>query len=353
MVNKKKILFFLQSGVGGAERVTVTIAKLLDLNKYDLTLALLTRTNGEHQIRKFIPDSFKVIEIQNKGGFSLYVNLVNCIRKNRPDIVFSSMMFVNTKILAASFLFPHIRFIVRNNNYLYTLSFSQKLLLKISYRFADMIVAQTDEMRDELINVGLSSKKIITLQNPVDTDYINEKAKEKSPFVDSFGHVFVASGRFHPVKGFDVLVEAFYKVLQSEPNAKLYIIGKNNDNCLLYYKSILTRIYELGIENSICCVGFQDNPYKYVRNADCFVLSSRNEGLPNVLIEALYLETPVAATSCIPIIERIVDEGSNGYTANVEDPDSLSLAMINAAKLGRVKSSYKSASNIDFQKLFE
>lgn len=63
------------------------------------------------------------------------------------------------------------------------------------------------------------------------------------------------------------------------------------------------------MSDCVFCVGFKNNPYVYMKHADCFVLSSRNEGLPNVMIEALYLGTPVAAYKCIPVIERIVDEG--------------------------------------------
>ena len=109
----------------------------------------------------------------------------------------------------------------------------------------------------------------------------------------------------------------------------------------------------LQLTDKVHCVGFKDNPYIYVKHADCFVLSSRNEGLPNVLIEALYLGTPSAATTCIPIIERIIENGETGYLAESENPESLAKAMINASALGRIKSTYKSATINDFTNLFE
>ena len=82
-------------------------------------------------------------------------------------------------------------------------------------------------------------------------------------------------------------------------------------------------------------------------------MSSRNEGLPNVLIESLYLGTPVAATKCIPVISRIVEDGVNGFVAEPENAESLALAMLNAVCLGRVSSSYQSADENEFAKLFE
>ena len=90
-----------------------------------------------------------------------------------------------------------------------------------------------------------------------------------------------------------------------------------------------------------------------MKNADCFVLSSRNEGLPNVLIEALYIGTPSAACTCIPVIERIVENGKTGYLANSEDFDGLAEAMLNAACLGQIKSTYQSSSIEQVLKYFD
>lgn len=351
-MKRTKVLFLLQSGVAGAERVTVTIAKFLDKTKYDLTFALLTRPNDGQPIRNFIPSDSKIISIENKGGMSLLFRLIKCVKQENPQIVFSSMMFINTKVLAASFLFPKIKFIVRNNNYLYTLSKSQKAILNFTYRLADKVIAQTEEMRDELISLGLKQDRVITLHNHIDTDCIDSKQNEDSPFNVQGSKIYVASGRFHEVKGFDVLIDAFNILLRDEPNSLLYIIGKNCDNCKGYYDTIVKKIKELKIEEKVNCVGFQDNPYKYVKNADCFVLSSRNEGLPNVLIESLYMGTPVASTTCIPIIERIVEEGKTGYLADVNDAMSLSDAMKKSSKLGRIVSTYKSADKDSFVKIF-
>ena len=89
-----------------------------------------------------------------------------------------------------------------------------------------------------------------------------------------------------------------------------------------------------------------------MKNADCFVLSSRNEGLPNVLIEALYLGTPAAATICIPAVTRIVEVGKTGYLARPEDVNSLAEAMLNAVQLGRIQSDYPMDTMIEFNKLF-
>ena len=350
---KKKVLFFLQSGVGGAERVTVTIAKYLDTAKFDVKFCIVDRPLGDTTIDAFISAKYEKVRISNVKGFKLLYALYVVLRRERPDVVFSSIMHTNTKLLALSRLFPKVKFIVRNNNYIYTLTKMQKFVLKCTYRMADVVIAQTDEMKDELIRVmNVSERKIKVLQNPVDVDTIDSMVVQSSPYEKNGKIKYVASGRFVPAKGFDILIRAFALVHAKRADSELFIVGNTDGVCAEYFEFVKKLIRQFSLEDSVYCLGFQKNPYVYIKNANCFVLSSRNEGLPNVLIEALYLGTPVAATKCIPVISRIVDEGKNGFLAETENEESLCAAMLNAAELGRVDNNYQSAHCEEFQNLF-
>lgn len=353
---KKKVIFFLQSGVGGSERVTVTIGKLLDVNKYEIVFCKVAKgaLAEKNSIDYFIPKSSRTINIVAKNGADMVLSLADVLRKENPDIVFSSIFSINTKLLLISRFFKKTRFIIRCNNYLYTLSKIQQVLLKLTYKYADAIIAQTEEMKSELVNnVKLPDDKVFVMYNPIDVTTIEKAILEESPF-DSYRDKikFVASGRIHPVKGFDILIEAFAKVKKEISNAELFILG-HYDEQSEFYKKLQIIIQNNGVSQSVHFEDFQTNPYKFVKNADCFVLSSRNEGLPNVLVEALYLGTPVAATTCIPVIYRIVSEGVNGFLAENENHIQLADAMMKAIKLGRVNSAYQGSSNEAFQKLFE
>ena len=81
-------------------------------------------------------------------------------------------------------------------------------------------------------------------------------------------------------------------------------------------------------------------------------MSSRNEGLPNVMIEALYLGTHVAAFMCIRVIERIVSEGRTGYLASKENVEELAATMEKAVTLGRIETTYNANSEEKFRKIF-
>lgn len=352
MSDKKKALFFVQSKVGGAERMTVLIGKSLDRNKFDMTFCLVDC--GSTAIKKFIPEYYKVMLIPKGDGFKLTCAMMQVIRKIKPDVVFSSVIYLNTKLLAVSWMFPRCKFIIRNNNYLYTLTKVQKVIVRLTYWMADYVIAQTQEMADELImQIKLQHEKVKVLQNPIDTESIQNKLAAGNPYDNDKTIKYVAIGRFVPAKGFDILVKAFGQIVLRQPNAVLYIVGDKDGTLAEYYARIAQLIEERGLSDKIHCIGFRDNPYIYMKYADCFVLSSRNEGLPNVLIEALYIGTPTAATTCIPVINRIVQEGKNGYLAKPEDADSLAKAMFNASQLGRIKSIYNPATIRQFVQLFE
>lgn len=355
MVSKKrKIIVFAQSNVGGAERMAVTVTKSLNIDDFQLKYFLVgMEKHSEHPLKCFIPNHWEVHTINQCGSLLLLSWMAWTIIKERPDVVFSSTLYINNKLLLISKLFPLAKFYVRCENYLYTYNAHQKSLIAKLYPRASCIIAQTEEMKQELVDqMHIQEEKIVVFHNPIDVQTIDKKISgSENPFPD-INHVnYVASGRFVYQKGFDMLVKAFAKVRTHQPNAELYIVGKNDGNCSECYDQVLKESESLGISTHVHFVGFQNNPYKYVKYADCFVLSSRWEGLPNVLIESLYLGTPVAAFKCIPIIERIVNDKYDGYLAEKDNLDSLSEAMINASKLGRVVSTYKSARIEDFHQL--
>lgn len=306
-------------------------------------------------MKQFIPDDLSVHCIGSCSSILLILKFFFILAKEKPDVVFASVLNINNKLLVLRKLFRHVKFVIRCDNYLYTYNDKQRRIILKTYPNADIIIAQTEEMKQELIDeMHISEDKVVVLQNPVDTETINKKIQTgKIPYSDDGKVRYVASGRFAYQKGFDLLVEAFAIVKKQQPEAELYIVGRNDGGFEDYYNEVKQLIEKHGLQDSVKCVGFQNNPYVYIKYADCFVLSSRWEGLPNVMIESLYLGTPVAAFKCIPVIGRIVTDGADGYLAEKENVESLAKAMMKASELGRVISAYKSASMDDFHHVLE
>lgn len=352
-MKKKKVIIFVQDGVGGAERMSVLIGKNLNSEIYDVCFYLVKRQVNS-SISDFIPQGMRIKRIHNKNPFQLMWTMVTTILKEKPYAVFSSVINLNNKFLPFRWLYPKVKVIIRCDNYLYTYTKLQQKIIGKLYPKADKIIAQTKEMKEELVEqLGIDEKKVIVLQNPIDKQTINKKiAKCGSPYTNKDKKHFVAVGRFNQQKGFDMLIDAFIKVHSKRDDVDIYIVGDYTLGDGKIYQEIMQKAKENGIGDFVYCVGYKDNPYVYIKYADCFVLSSRWEGLPNVLIESLYLGTPAAAFKCIPVIERIIDNGVTGFCAEKENVSSLADAMIRTLDLGKVKSSYKSNTIDDFTKLF-
>ena len=354
MNSKKKVIAFVQDGVGGAERMTVLIGKSLDPNEFEVGFCLIERA-VKSSIVDFIPQKIRTIKISNNGTFSLILKMAGVLAKEKPDFVFSSVFNLSNKLLLLKWVLPNAKFIIRCDNYMYTYSNMQRGVLKKTYPKADIIIAQTEEMGAELIEQArVKPEKVKVLHNPIDKALIDSKLKgATNPYPVNGKRHFVAVGRFNPQKGFDLLIEAFIKVVKERRDVDLHIVGDTSISGGKVAEAVRKRAIDEGINEMVHFYGYQDNPFPYLKYADCFVLSSRWEGLPNVLIEALYLGTPVAAFKCIPIIERIVNDGVDGKLAEKEDVESLSKAMVNAIKLGRITTKYSSAKLEDFINLFK
>lgn len=354
MTNKrKKILFFLPSSTGGAERMTVTIAKMLDLEQYEVKFVIVHPTLGT--IIDFIPKIYEIIHIPIHNIWcATTIRMMTVIMEEKPDIVFCSLLYLNARLIVAAKLCG-VKVIVRNNiDISRTTSKQSKFLVRATYKWADKIVAQQEEMRDEIIRIiGVPTNKVITLHNPIDIESIQLKVNAPSPYIDADNQLkYVCVGRFSQEKGQDILVKAFATVHKKNNNAHLYFIGKYDWNNK-FDREIRKYVEDNDLSDCIHFVGFDNNPYRWIKNADVYVMPSRLEGLPNSLIEAMLLGKPVVATHCIPVISRIVNNGYNGYVIPPDNICEMSKAMPKASLLKNFKMTYKSATKEEFINLFK
>ncbi|UEX78243.1 glycosyltransferase [Spiribacter halobius] len=162
------------------------------------------------------------------------------------------------------------------------------------------------------------------IRNPVITDALLEATSRppRHPWLrQKAGPVIVAVGRLASVKDFPTLLEAF-AMLPREMGARLIILGEGR--CRQRLES-LTR--SLGLEDTVSMPGFTADPYPEVAASDALIVSSRREGSPNALIEAMALGVPVAATDCPSGPAEILDQGRWGPLVPVGDPHALHLAI--------------------------
>jgi glycosyltransferase involved in cell wall biosynthesis len=171
---------------------------------------------------------------------------------------------------------------------------------------------------------------MVRIYNPVDSDRIRSIATNAAnPFVDPGPHL-VASGRLEHAKGFDLLIDAMLEVRKHIPQAKLTILGSGT-----LEKELRDQCAALGLTATVKFAGFHSNPYPYYLNADLFVLSSRYEGLPNVILEAMALNTQLVATDCPGGVREVVKGWPNCRLARAGDSASLADAIVASLRDGR------------------
>jgi glycosyltransferase involved in cell wall biosynthesis len=317
-MKKISVIFILPDlETGGAERIVTTIANHLSRDRFEPKILLLRKQGG---YLSFLKKDVEIIDINTERIRHSLKPILGEIYRRKPDIVFSGFGEVNAYLALFIKLFPRTKFIARETNVV-TQHVTRKEI-KFFYNFYNnyqKIIAQSDDMMHDLVdNFNIKKKKIVKINNPVDFDFINEKLAVSSK-PESFKYNYknvVAIGNLSARKGFDNLLKVFSR-LKNE-NIMLHILGDGKD------KEVLHQMKDfLGLKNVIFH-GRQDNPYQFLKYADLFILSSRYEGFPNVLLEAGACGTYSLANNCPGGINEIIQHQVNGEVADIENYDHFS-----------------------------
>ena len=332
-MSKTKIIFTLPdlSG-GGAERVMSILLKNLDKSNFEVLL-VIGRFTGVNS--KNVPKHIHIHELGNIRSYQIFIPLIKVIKKIKPDFIFATLGFVNPVTLGRFFFECNPKIIIRYGNTLS--SFLREIKSKSIIRFylyfyltkltnilADIIIAQCEYMKNDLINIfGLKSKeinKIVVIYNPIEGKQILNFSLDSSlssiNYNSSNGPFLISIGGLKKQKGFDLLIEAMVDVQCVFPNIILTIYGEGPERMELQ-----DLISKYNLENNIFLKGFNSNPYYDLSKSDLFICSSRYEGFSNSIIESLFLGIPVVATDCPSGVREILSDGENGWLSAFNNSD--------------------------------
>lgn len=215
------------------------------------------------------------------------------IRDVSPEVIFSTMVHCNGLILLAKFLFPRLRVVVREaampEAILRNYGWKERLsvwVYRLLYPCSDLILANCEEMKRQLTVVSpRAASKVEVLFNPVDEEGIRRQLPQRFDCARDICK-FVCVGRLAPEKGFDRLISAL-AAWRSRAGWTLDIIGSGPDRSLLE-----ELVRAAGLEDRVHFLGFIEIPWVHASRADCLLLPSRWEGMPNVVLEALACGVP-------------------------------------------------------------
>ncbi|EGA90830.1 glycosyl transferase GT4 family protein [Planococcus donghaensis MPA1U2] len=295
----KKKLVLLNTGLnyGGMERVVFIAQKLLEKN-FEVILVTLYANNPDYKLSseyidlKCPPLKGKIPKILNVFKRTIAVKKMKKMIK--PDIVMSFGTAANFSNVASK---NKEKVIVGIRSYDWLTNFFANYSIdKWTYNKADKVVSVSKLIKKDADKIFcLKNQKSEYLYNPYDINLIIKKADEpiKDFEMKKNGKNIISVGRLANQKGFNHLIKSFSLILKDFPNSNLVIIGKGEKEDLL--KKL---IRELGIESHVTLLGGKDNPYKYMKEADLYVLSSVSEGFPNAMVEAMAVGLPILAVDC-------------------------------------------------------
>ncbi len=327
----KRIAFFLPAlHGGGAEKVAINL--LQGMLSYDVSLDLVLASK-EGPYLKQVPSQVRIVDLAAGRVIKAIAPLSRYLQHTQPDALLSHMNHANAiaaiaKVLASTdnrlVLVEHDTLSVAKSKLL-----RAKLLplfMKWLYPHADAIVGVSQGVTADLAKLlAIAPHKLRTIYNPVVDDQLMTQAKAlpaHSWLQDSSVPVFLAVGRLTIQKDFATLIQAF-ALLRKRRQARLLILGEGEAR-----QELEALIQKLGIAEDVALPGFVDNPYAYMSRAAALVLSSRWEGLPTVLIEAMACGCPVVSTNCPSGPEEILAAGKYGVLVPTGDVSALATAMV-------------------------
>ena len=331
----KRITFFVPTmHGGGAERVVINL--LRGMSQKNITLDLVVATLEGPNLNQ-IPPTVRVIDLGTKRVLTTVFPLAQYLQQNQPAALISHMGHANVVAVAATKLARHqTKLILVEHN---TLSAAKSKFLrarlmptfmKVLYPSADYVVGVSQAVaRDLESELSLPQQTVKTIYNPIVDQELLAKANLtiSHPWLQpDTPPIFLAVGRLTKQKDFLTLIKAFALVRQ-QAEARLMILGEGE--CRVELETAIAR---LNLTEDVTLPGFVDNPYAYMRQVHALVLSSRWEGLPSVLIEAMACGCPVIATDCPSGPKEILAEGKYGHLVSVGNPEQLSIAMLKILK---------------------
>lgn len=322
------------SGAGGVERMLMNLLRAFAALGREVDL-LTTRTEGPH-LRE-LPAAIRHIDLGSRHSAGAIAPLARHLRRHRPAVLLAvkdraGRAAVRARQLSGVATPILLRLGTNLSGALAHRHPARRWLryapIRWSYPRIERIVAVSEGVAANTAQIArYPHERISVIRNPVITASLQQQARLPCPHpwlaaeARAKTPVIVGAGRLEVQKDFPTLIKAF-AALRARRTARLVIIGDGG-----LRNPLERQVRELGLGDDVDLPGFQPNPYPFLANASVFALSSRWEGSPNVLTEAMALGTPVVATDCPSGPRELLADGRFGPLVAMRDACALAAAL--------------------------
>ncbi len=295
------IFYFPSIEGGGVEKNFFLLLKYLSKNVEKIHVITANRKkNISRKIIYICPKSnhWEKSSRTTKNLICIFLLIKNFWSKKATILSFQA----NISAIIISKLFG-FKILIRLNTSLnkYITNFFKRLIFKIFYSLSDTIIVNSKLFQKELLNINLKSYLIYNLED-------SNKTKKNLKFFEKFNGLKILNiGRLTEQKDQITLIKSLKILKDKNVNFRCCIIGRG-----LYEKKLLNEISILNLKKNIKLVGYKDKAEKFIHQSNIFVLSSKFEGLPNVLIEAQKYEIPIISSDCPTGPKEILLNGKLG-----------------------------------------
>jgi glycosyltransferase involved in cell wall biosynthesis len=317
---------------GGAERASLRLASGMIAAGRAVELVLV-RCDGAYL--DDVPKGASIVPLDCAHVWQAVPVLARYLSKRRPRALLSALTHMNiAAVMAAKLSGARTRLVVSERNQFSAKAQAASLwreratyaVAPALYRRADRIVAVSHGCAADLVlNCRIPAERVRVIHNPVFDADIQMKAAEPADhpwFAEGAPPVILAVGRLNPQKDYPTLLRAFAEIHAQRP-VRLLILGEGSERAALE-----ALAQQLGVRASVSMPGFASNPFAYMSRAAVLALSSRFEGFPNVLVEAMACGTPIVATDCPSGPREILDGVRYGALVAVGDSHAFAEALL-------------------------
>lgn len=314
-------------GRGGAERVTVGITGAWARAGWDVTVITLTSAGSDYfAVQPGVRHIRVVVEPQSKG---LVTSIVSNLRRIfalrrvlsaiRPDVALGMMSSSAILLAFAGFGLPGRKYgSERVYPPMLPLHPDKDKLRRYAYGLLDGVVCQTTEVA-KWVALNTGAKDVPVVPNPISLPLPRyEPTIRPGDYISADSPCLLAVGRLSEQKQFDRLVATFARIAADYPSWTLVILGDGPDR-----DALEAQVRGLGMSERILLLGGCGNLEDWYRRADLFVLTSRFEGFPNVLLEAMAHGTPAVAMNCLTGPSDMIEDGGDGILVPSDDFEAL------------------------------